>query len=242
MTDIGNLIASPEERDFHVWINPQDFFVQASIKTRGQFSSAELINPEHTLPFVRDNEHGGLVSPFMKNVTQNYGVEFNLEQRRLAEFIDYPCRMVATFLFLDEETARRYADRNPVHVDNRLLQKVKTVGDYVYSIHDSSWIDYLRIPHFWTTERVEVVTRDYWRGTPAEDYTLTSFGQPWSKDALAEVLYLGTVEFYDTSWAPEPSVGAARVIPHEPSEIFRKFFEDRGDSPKNLKGHRYSHG
>ena len=154
MIDLGNRIASSEERDFYVWINPQDFFVQASIKSSGQFTSAELIDPDHTLPFVRDTEHGGLVSPFMKNVTHNYGVEFNLEHRRAAEFIDYPCRMVATFLFLDEETAQQYSDRNPDHVGNRLLQRVKSVGDYVYSVHDSSWIDYLRIPHFWTTEKL----------------------------------------------------------------------------------------
>ena len=162
MTIQGNLISSSELRDFYVWVNPQNFLLQANLSATGRFSSAELINPEHTLPFVRDLEFGGLVTPFMQNVTHNYGVEFNLEQRRLAEFGSYPSRMAAVYLFYDEDIAQQYADRNPDHVGDRRLQRVHSVGDYQYSVHDSSWIDYLRIPNFLGPEGIETLTRSYW--------------------------------------------------------------------------------
>ena len=142
----------------------------------GQFSSAELMDSEETLPFVRNDKFGGLVTPFLQNVTHIFGVEFNLEMSRRREFPRYPCRLMAIYLFDSKDIARMYADRHPEHVGSRVLQKVNTVGGYTSSTHDSSWIDYLRIPHFWRPERAEAVSRDYWSGRSASEYKLTSFG------------------------------------------------------------------
>ena len=225
---IPNLVVSDEQRDFLVWVDPQTFLVQANVTATGQFSSAELIDPEQTLPFVRNDRFGGLVTPFLQNVTHSYGVEFNLEMMRRQEFSPYPSRLVAVFLFDGEVAARNYADRHPEHVGSRVLQRLRTVGGYKYSSHDSSWIDYLRIPHFWQPERVETVARDYWSGRSAMDYTLTSFGKPWTAEPLAEILYVGTVEFYDRSFvSSSPSIGTARVVRDDPSEVMKEFLRER---------------
>ena len=147
---------------------------------------------------------------------------------RRGDFGQYPCRLTAIFLFDAESTAREYANRHPKHVGSRVLQRVRTVGAYVYSWHDSSWIDYLRIPHFWRPERVENVCRDYWSGRQVKGYTLTSFGKAWTAAPLAEVLYLGTVEFYDRSFiGGPPSIGMARVLEVDPSEAMKKFLGER---------------
>ena len=228
---IPNLIVSDAPLDFFVWVDPHTFLVQANITASGRFSSAELIDPEETLPFVKNDKFGGLVTPFLQNVTHNYGVEFSLEMTRRREFPRYPCRLVAVFLFDSEATARKYAALHPEHVGSRVLQKVKTVGGYTYSIHDSSWIDYLRIPHFWRKERVVAVSRDYWTGRPNSEYRLTSFGKPWTAEPLAEVLYTGTVEFYDRSFiSAAPSIGMARTVVHDPSDVMKKFLRDRRES------------
>ena len=221
-TSTPNLVASNEQRDFFVWVNPQTFLIRANVTATGQFSSAELIDPDESLPFVRNDKFGGLVTPFLQNVTHNYGVEFNLEMTRRREFPRYPCRLMAVYLLDDKAAARKYADRHPEHVGNRVLQKVKTVGGYTYSMHDSGWIDYLRIPHFWRPERVEAVCRDYWTGRQVRQYKLTSFGKPWTAEPLVEVLYDGTVEFYDRSFVTvPPSIGTARVMP-----VDQGIFED----------------
>ena len=226
-----NLIVSDEQRDFFVWVDPQTFLVQANVTATGQFTSAELIDPEETLPFIRNDRFGGLLTPFLQNVSHSYGVEVNLEMTRRREFSRYTSSLVAVFLFDKETTARKYADLHPEHVRSRALQKVKAVGGYTYSVHDASWIDYLRIPHFWRPERVEAVSRDYWSGRPVSDYTLTSFGKPWNAEPLAELLYAGTVEFYDQSFVNDsPSIGMARVLSVNPSDIMKKFLRKREES------------
>ena len=229
-----NLFVGDEQLDFFVWVDPRSFLVQANVTAGGQFSSAELVDPEETLPFVRNEKFGGLLTPFLQSVTHNYRVEFNLEMTRRGEFARYPSRLVAVFLFHSEATASRYADRHPEHVGSRVLQQVKSVGEYIYSIHDASWVDYFRIPHFWRSERVEAVSRDYWTGRSVSEYTLTSFGKPWTTEPLAEVLYIGTVEFYDRSFLSDPpSIGMARVVSVEPSNVMKEFLRERRASQRN---------
>ena len=62
-----NLVVSDEQRDFFVWVNPQTFLVQANVHATGQFSSADLINPDETLPFLRNDKFGGRVTPFLQS-------------------------------------------------------------------------------------------------------------------------------------------------------------------------------
>ena len=107
---------------------------------------------------------------------------------------------MAIFLFDNEVAARKYADRHPEGVGSRVLQKVRTVGEYTCSFQNMSWIDYLRIPHFLRPERIEAICRDYWIGRRVIDYTLTSFGKLWTVEPLVETVYGGSVEFYDGSF------------------------------------------
>ena len=74
-----NLFVTDEQRDFFVWVDPRAFMVQANVTATGQFSSAELIDVQETLPFVRNDKFGGFVTPFLQSVTHSYAVEFNLE-------------------------------------------------------------------------------------------------------------------------------------------------------------------
>ena len=75
------------------------------------------------------------------------------------------------------------------------------------------------------------MSRDYWSGRPVSDYTLTSFGKPWNAEPLAELLYAGTVEFYDQSFVNDsPSIGMARVLSVNPSDIMKKFLRKREES------------
>jgi hypothetical protein len=226
-----NLMVGDEQRDFFVWVDPQAFLVQANVYSTGQFSSAELIDPNETLPFLRNEKFGGIMTPFLRSITHDYNVEFNLEMSRRRDYSAYPCRLISIFLFDSESTAQKYGERHPEHVDSRVLQRVKTVGRYTYSWHDSSWIDYLRIPHFGMSERIDAISQDYWTGRKAIGYTLTSFGKTWRAEPLAEILYIGTVEFYDRSFLSSmPAIGGARVIQRTPSDMMKKFLHEREGS------------
>lgn len=225
---LGSLVEGDAPLDFYVWVDPRTFLVRANVTATGRFASGKNIEPAETLPFEKNAKFGGFVTPFLQNVTHNYGVEYNLEVRRRLEFKSLPSRMQALFLFSSTAIAWAYARSHRDHVGGRTLQRVRTVGPYRYSAHDSGWIDYMRIPHFWTAERAEEISRGYWRGDRVEDFSLTSFGQGWTAPTLPEALLLGSVEFHDRSFlTTPPSIGMARMINRTPSPVFSQFLESQ---------------
>jgi len=97
--------------------------------------------------FLPNPEFKTFISPFQNNLLRNYIAEYNLELSRQRSFGAYPGRLQAIFLLDSAEEAQKYAARHPDHAGTRLLKRCTTVGAYHYSVHDSAWVNFLRIGH-----------------------------------------------------------------------------------------------
>jgi hypothetical protein len=128
---------------------------------------------------------------------REYMAEYNLELGRERYFADYPSRLNAIYLFASEAEAHKYKKRHMEHVVDRILSKVHSVTPCVYSVHDSSWVDFLRLTHSVDSESFDNVSKAYWSGVRVEDSKLLSMREPWSQEAILEILFLGRIEFYD---------------------------------------------
>ena len=96
-----------------------------------------------------------------------------------------------------EEAAQRYAARHPVQTAGRSLVRVRTVGRYHCSVHDSVWIDVLRRLHPWPGQ-ADIMARAYWAGQPADRALRLRLGLDGGEDApLEETLLLGRVQVLD---------------------------------------------
>lgn len=124
--------------------------------------------------------------------------EYNLEMgREHLGFDQYPSRLNAIYLFDGEAEAHKYKTRHLSHVGDRILKKAHSVSACIYSKHDSSWVDFLRLTHSVDAQSISNVSKAYWSGAKVRDYELSSMGTPWSVDPVIEVLFLGRIEFYD---------------------------------------------
>ncbi len=194
------LITSSEPRDFFVWVNPWDFLVQHNASIVGSFTGGPILEapggPAGLLYIANPNAPGISISPFHLSVVKCYDVEYKLENHRYREFKNYPSRFHALFLFQDRAEAQRYADTHPEHVKGRILKRLQSCGQYWFSIHDASWIDFLREPHLMMDgDTIADCNRAYWSGTRTEDCELMSRGQPWRGLSVMEVLFYGRVDF-----------------------------------------------
>ena len=194
---LKNFIKGREERNFFVWVDPNNFLVKHNIESVGCFVSNCFPNNTEQLMFIPNPSFKGAVSPFQNNITKVLRAEYNLEISRNYYFAGYPSRLEAIFLLPDEEEAHKYKKRYIEHVNNRILKKVKTVGEYICSFHDSSWIDFLRLGHGMDEESIHQATNMYWNGGCVRDNQLSSCGKEWTEDPIIEILFLGRVDFYD---------------------------------------------
>lgn len=193
-----NLYQSNISKNFFVWINPNDFLARHQITEIGSFFSGGNLQERKTnLMFIPNPEFKGDITPFQINVMRNYMVEYNLELCRMTYLKSYPSRLNAIFLFHSEEEAQKYKKRHGMHIQERILKKIKTVGPYIYSQHDSSWIDFLRLGHCMTPENTERSCKSYWQGITVEQCELESIGEPWMESPIIESLFSGRIEFYD---------------------------------------------
>lgn len=192
------------QQDFWVWINPSSWLVKHQISVVGCFISAgNVARGESNLPFIPNPKFTGDVSPFSIGVTHHYTAEYNFEINRKHYFSDYPSRLNAIYLLRSEAEAMEYKQRHMAHVRGRVLKKAHTVGQYAYSTHDSSWVDFLRMNHNCDDQTIHEVTQAYWRGINVADCQLKSMGKPWSQSPIIEVLYLGRIDFYDRTLPSE---------------------------------------
>src|SRR5262245_10784556 len=119
-----------EDREFFVWVDPEDWQIQNNLALIGAFTGGPAIpgpieGPEG-LPFIRNPNPNALeqsLSPFHSNVIRNYRVEWNLELVRFNDFKSYPSRLHALFLLNTKEDAHRYKVLHPEHVKNRILKR-----------------------------------------------------------------------------------------------------------------------
>ena len=195
-----NIHTGNEEKDFWVWINPNNWLVKHQITFTGQFSSGGLIEPRKSnLMFIPNPDFSGDITPFQMSMMNEYMADYNIEINREAFFQNYPSRLNSIFLLHSEEEANKYRERHMGHVGNRILKKVKTKGNYLYSLHDSSWVDFMRQGHSMDNDTIHNVTQSYWKGINVANCELKSMGESWTETPIIEVLYSGQIEFYDRS-------------------------------------------
>lgn len=195
---MNNLYRSEKSVDFWVWINPDNWLVNHQITFTGGFTSGGVIGRgESNLMFVPNPEFQGDITPFQFGIMREYMAEYNLEMGRETYACHYPSRLNAIYLLESEEEAMRYRERHLYHVGNRILKKVRSVGPCIYSKHDSSWVDFLRLTHSVDPESISNVSKSYWSGLNVEDCQLSSMGKPWTQSKILEVLFLGRIDFYD---------------------------------------------
>lgn len=200
----SNLHFGESSQDFWVWVNPFSWLVKHQISTVGCFISAGTVGRgESNLPFTPNPKFKGDVSPFSIGVTHQYAAEYNFEINREYYFREYPSRLNAIYLLRSEAEAMEYGKRHMGHVGGRVLKRVHSVGQYVYSTHDSSWVDFLRLSHSCDEQTIHEVTQAYWLGNNVSDCQLRSMGASWTQSPIIEVLYLGRIDFYDRTLPSE---------------------------------------
>jgi hypothetical protein len=196
---MGNLDMSHTQRDFFVWVDPSDFLVRHQVSIVGCFTSTPVETGQPCLMFLPNPDFQTFVSPFQNNLLRAYLAEYNLELGRERLFPLYPSRLQAIFLLSSEDEAHAYAETHPKHVANRILKRAHTNGPYRFSIHDSSWVDFLRQTLMIDQQSLDLAARAYWTGVAVQDTQLQSMGQPWTRERVPEVLFEGRIDFYDRS-------------------------------------------
>ena len=197
---MGNLYTTTEPVDFWVWVNPKSWLVHHQVTVVGSFTSGGLLprGRKSNLMFLPNPDFAGDITPFQHGVMRDYIAEYNLEMgRTFYKFDSYPSRLNAIFLFDAEAEAHKYKERNPGHVNGRVLKRAKSVIPSVYSRHDSTWVDFLRETHSVDPESISNVSKAYWSGVNVMDCKLESMGESWSRDPIIEVLFTGRIDFYD---------------------------------------------
>ncbi len=194
----NNLYKSESPVDFWVWINPLNWLVKHQIEVTAGFTSGGILGDRKTnLMFIPNPEFKGDITPYQLNIMREYMAEYNLELGREANFKNYPSRLNAIYLFDSPEEARRYYQIHQEHVGNRILKRVKSVSPCVYSKHDLSWVDFLRLAHSVDAMSIDNVSKAYWSGVKVENCDLESMGRKWTQPPIIEVLFLGRVEVYN---------------------------------------------
>jgi hypothetical protein len=186
-----NLIPSDEPRDFFVYVDPHCPHVKS-----GGFETDSTAPAIDALMFMPNPNFSATASPFQNNLVRNYMAEYHLETARKASFSAYPARLQCIFLLPTERAADHYSQRHPNHVRGRTLRRVRTCGSYVYSEHDSAWIDYLRLPAAHGNNTIANAAAGYWQGEYACTHSLYYNDAPWVMEPITEILYLGRIEFY----------------------------------------------
>lgn len=194
---MSNLSKGNSERNFFVWIDPKNFIIKHQIEKVGGFASTSPNENNETLMFIPNPDFKGWISYFQNNLLNFYITEYDLELSRRHTFKQYPSRLQAIFLIDTKKEALEYARTHPEHVGKRILKRVKTNGNYIYSKHDSSWVDFFRMGGMKDKDTIHNCTTCYWNGTLVKNCELQHFGEAWTQEPIVEILFLGRIEFYD---------------------------------------------
>jgi hypothetical protein len=209
MCPASQVVRSESAREFFVWVDPNAVSVQHNLALVGSFTGGRILVPidgPEGLVFVPNPNHEAherSLTPFHSGITRDYRVEYNLEVLRYTEFKEFPSRFNALFLLDSREEAERYGLAEPAHVDGRILKKGATKGPYAYTVHDSAWIKFLRLPHSIDSQTLDTVGRAYWEGRRISEVQLISMGKPWAAPSAMEVLFYGTIEFPNKKLTPD---------------------------------------
>jgi hypothetical protein len=163
---------------------------------KGSPFGATLASPEGGAPTPGDQ----LVS------VQNYFAEYHLEYFRQRRYNHFPSRLHALLLFATRTDAMTFRSKHPQRVFGKNISCATTEGAYICSFHDSSWLDYLRLPHSLSLNALDEVAEFYWSGKTVEEVGLTFMDEPWQEPPVIEALYQGALvpvaEPTQTGWLP----------------------------------------
>jgi hypothetical protein len=191
------LVTSSDSREFFVWVNPEDWLVQNNAGLVGIFACGPIPGLEDDaskIMFVPNPDFLAPLSPFQWGMLSHYIADYNLELSRQHYFSGYPSRLDACFLVESAAAGHKYAAAQPEHVKRRTLKRLVTEGSYVYSTHDSGWVDFLRLRGSIDAETINAAARHYWRGDPAIG-SFTLLGVEYAFRSAREVLFYGRVRF-----------------------------------------------
>ncbi len=167
------------------------------------------LDPEAELPgwdVLTGNPFGRALPEDQFTSVQNYFAEYHLEYYRQRLYNDFPSRLHALLLFATRVDAENFRAKHPARVFGKYLFCAHSLGPYVVSFHDSSWLDYLRLPHSLSLETLDEVSKLYWQGTLVEEAGLRFMDEPWWEPPVIEALFQGTL-------APVPHAQHAPTLP-----------------------------
>jgi len=122
---------------------------------------------------------------------QHYFAEYHLEYHRQRFFESFPSRLHSSLLFATYTDAVNFNLKHPQRVYGKELVCVRSSGEYKVSFHDSSFIDYLRLPHSLDLSMLEEVSNHYWNGTLTEEIDLAFMDEPWQETPVIEAIFQG---------------------------------------------------
>lgn len=196
---MNNLFSGFNKVNFWVWVDPEYWLAKHNLQITHQLFSGGLVgNLKTNLPFIENPEFKERdMSVFQYKITNHYRIEHDLELHRIEHFENYPSRLNALYLFTSKEEAEKYQTIHPDHISKRELLACQSKGNYYYSLHDLSWIDFLRIEGMVDKQSFHNIAHSYWNGINVEDCKLQSRGKVWTQDPIREVLFIGAVEFLE---------------------------------------------
>ena len=166
------------------------------IKDHATLELYAWLDPEADLPgwdVLTGNPFGVSLPEDHFTTVQNYFAEYHLEYYRQRLYNDFPSRIHATLLFATRVDAENFGLRHRTRVAGKALTKVRSCGDYIVSFHDSSWLDYLRLPHSLSLSTLDEISGHYWRGQLVEEIGVQFMSERWSEPPVIEALFQGTL-------------------------------------------------
>lgn len=180
---MDNLIRDNVPLELYAWLDEDSDLPGWDILTGSPFGST-LSSVEGGTPVPSDQ--------FL--AVQNYFAEYHLEYFRQRRFNIFPSRLHALLLFATRTDAEIFRKKHPERVFAKELVCARSKGDYVCSFHDSSWLDYLRLPHSLGLSALDEVAEYYWSGKIVEEVGLTFMNEPWQDPPIIEALFQGSLE------------------------------------------------
>jgi len=155
------------------------------------------LDPEAELPgwdVLTGNPFGTSLPEDQFTTVQNYFAEYHLEYYRQRLYKNFPSRLHSLLLFATRVDAENFQAKHPDRVYGKYLVRARSKGEYIVSFHDSSWLDYLRLPHSLNLATLDEVSNHYWKGALVEEIGLSFMDEPWWEPPVIEALFQGTLE------------------------------------------------
>lgn len=155
------------------------------------------LDPEAELPgwdVLTGNPFGTTLPEDQFTTVQNYFAEYHLEYYRQRLYNSFPSRLHALLLFATRVDAENFRAKHPGRVFGKYLVRARSKGAYTVSFHDSSWLDYLRLPHSLSLSTLDEVSSYYWKGMLVEEIGLSFLNERWRETPVIEALFQGTLE------------------------------------------------